>query len=385
LPAACCLLPAASALTDSPSGFPLLEAGRHWPDPAGGLGSGSGSLLLFLIAAGVLAVLLAAGGLLLKQWLRARRRREDLLALKEEMGLARRERSVLDAMVKAGRIHNVRSLFSSPLVFEAAAAALLRSPRVTALSGPNLQAVNESVEVLRQKLSFQPPSDQAAPDTAAPADIRPGDPLTVVHRGQATWMEVKVASSSQDGLVVETSGAGDCVPGEAWLVRFARDGKMWEFDAAVVEKTDGRVVLSRPRTVRFINRRRFHRVPTDRQAAVANFPLWRGEANLTEHDYVPGRLVELGGPGLKLQAPVEAQTGQRVLVLLQFSAGEIVEALGKVRRVSPKGGGKAELAIELIGLNEEEVGRLAQETNAQEHAGAAQADGAPAQAEAIHA
>lgn len=383
--AACWLLPAAAAFAESPSGFPLLDAGKHWPDTNTTLESGSGSLVFFLIAGGALVVLLAAGSFLLRLWLSGRRRQAELLALMDETHLARRERSVLQEMVKAGKVYHARALATSSLVFEAAAAALQRSQRMQALSEANRRVVSESLEVLRQKLSFQPPTDQAAAETAPPAEIRPGDQLTVVHRGQAATMDITVASSGEDALVVDAPLAADCQPGEAWLVRYAREGKMWEFDAAVIEKVGQRVVLSRPGSARFINRRRFHRVPTDQEAAVAEFPLWRNELNVTDHEYVSGKLVEIGGPGLKLQAPLEAQSGQRVLVLLQFSAGEIVEGLGKVRRVSQRPGGQAELAIELIGLNEEEVGRLAQQTNVQEHQAAAQAAEVAAEVEIANA
>ena len=78
--AACWLLPAAAAFAESPSGFPLLDAGKHWPDTNTTLESGSGSLVFFLIAGGSLVVLLAAGSFLLRLWLSGRRRQAELLA-----------------------------------------------------------------------------------------------------------------------------------------------------------------------------------------------------------------------------------------------------------------------------------------------------------------
>jgi len=295
----------------------------------------------------------------------AARRQKLLLAdLIARAGLAPRERYVMEALAETAAAGNVVALFTSATAFEGAAGALMSSRRVRALSAEKQKAVTDSLDLLRGQINFGAAGGDGA--TAGPAaDIRPGDRLTLVHRGQPTAVDLVVAHSTDDALVVEGGAAVDGREGETWLLRVAREGQVWEFDAPVVETAGQRVVLRRPARLRHINRRRFPRVPTDRAARVANFPLWREDDGADPQRFVPGRLVEIGGPGLKLQAAMKVRTGERVLVMVQFAAGAMVEALGKVRRVEAAAKGGEELAVELIGLDADEIAHLSRETNAE--------------------
>jgi len=76
-------------------------------------------------------------------------------------------------------------------------------------------------------------------------------------------------------------------------------------------------------------------------------------------------LLEIAGPGLRLEAEIQVDLGQRSLVVLDLGQERSLRGVGVVRRYRPSaGGGPAEIAIELTGMTEQEVARLVKETNA---------------------
>jgi len=144
--------------------------------------------------------------------------------------------------------------------------------------------------------------------------------------------------------------------------------------------------------VRFINRRRFLRVPVSKQAFVASFPfsrqLSKGSGN-NEDEYagmwgppkfVPAVVTELAGPGLRIESRLEAKVADRILVMLKLdeengrgsaeagqnskiTASKIIEDIGEVRQVRPIKNGFS-IAVELTGLNDSDVSELIRATNA---------------------
>jgi len=158
-----------------------------------------------------------------------------------------------------------------------------------------------------------------------------------------------------------------CRAGESWLIRHAEGGRLWEFDAPVLRTGAEHISLGRTSRPRFVNRRRFPRVPTVRPAHVAGFPLWRAAADEAAPRFVEGRLVEMGGPGLRVEAPLEARPGQRVLLAMEMGDGGFVEGVGKVHRVShPDAASDPVFVVELVGLTEDEIASLSKQTNAME-------------------
>jgi len=153
--------------------------------------------------------------------------------------------------------------------------------------------------------------------------------------------------------------------------------------------------------VRFINRRRFLRVPVNRPAFIALFPFAKTaatesgsdkehpetEQNLTAVSdggwtgpkFIPAVVTELAGPGLRLEAPLEVKVGDRVLVVfkldeekdqdsaLQESGGlqtsRIAQDIGEVRHTRAIQDGFS-VAVELVGLSESDVDELVRATNA---------------------
>jgi len=348
-------------------------AARDW---SGAPATGSAWLtpLLLLIAIILFAALIAL--LLYRRAAETKAFRQVLEARARQVGLTDPELYVLLAIAKAAKVRNATALLSSAEAFDRGANRLLTSRRVTSLSAERRDGISVLIESMRGRLAVGRPApavNGAAPETASPLapSLNEGDRLAVIYRGRSATFDVHVAATADEELVVEPSTPMACKPGESWLLQYAEGGSLWEFDAPVVRSEEGKITLGRMGRPRFINRRRFPRVPTSKLAHLATFPMWRQDSQVGKHEFVTGELIEIAGTGLKLRAPIEARAGQRILLTLDLAPNRVIEGLGKVRRVRPTEDGQADLVVELLGLNEEEVARLTQETNAAAHANAA--------------
>ena len=322
------------------------------------------------VAVSLVVVLLSAGALvglvtLFRRLRQVRRFRQAFGVHSERVGISERERHVLWAMARAARLRNPEAIYTSTVAFESGESALLKSARITIMSEDRRRGITGIIELLREKLALA--GQEHTGDGMGPADtsaIAEGEELSVVYRGDAAELTVQVRESTADTLVVEPSAPVECEQGEAWLIRYARGGTLWEIDTTVHANDGDLIYLGRRGAPRFINRRRFPRVPTSRQAQVASFPFWREDMPRAAKDVVDGELVEIAGPGLRVEAPMNLGAGERVLLALQLGENHVVEALGKVHRASRAEGGESAFIVELLGLNEDEIATLTQATNA---------------------
>jgi len=151
--------------------------------------------------------------------------------------------------------------------------------------------------------------------------------------------------------------------------------------------------------MRFISRRRFLRVRVNKPALIARFPFsrtlppnsdsskkghWskRGSVNKPGNtwgppEFMPATVTELGGPGLRIEAPLEVKAGDRILVIVNLSEtidarysipdtrqeSRIVEDIGEVRHAKAIQDGFS-IAVELTGLSDSNVSELIRATNA---------------------
>ena len=99
-----------------------------------------------------------------------------------------------------------------------------------------------------------------------------------------------------------------------------------------------------------------------KEAYIARFGFAAGEkAGLPQ--FVQGKLCEIAGPGLLIEAPLQVKIGERVLVVVQAADDKAVQDIGEVRHIRPAEKGYA-IAVELIGVKEAYVDELVRLTNA---------------------
>jgi hypothetical protein len=273
-------------------------------------------------------------------------------------------------------------VFTAAPAFERGAAAFRKSAEFVGMSPQDQAEAGRVLDSLRQKLGFgrpaEPPGEGAPAPTVADRHFSRGDEVSVVHRGRPADQQATIVRADAEEVFVESDVPPDSVqPGETWLVRYPSGGMVWEFDATVLRTEGRRVVLSRPVRFRFINRRRFPRVPTSKPAKVADFVGIKSADGEGLPQFVPGEVVEIAGPGMQVVTELRASAGQNVLAVVRLGEGNLVEALGKVRRVVDGEEGTPVLAIELVGLNSDEVAELVKATNlAAQHTDAGQEDSA---------
>jgi hypothetical protein len=184
-------------------------------------------------------------------------------------------------------------------------------------------------------------------------------------------------------------------PGEKWCVRYYFGASVWEFETSVLSCQDNIMVLSHSDNVRFINRRRFVRVPVNQPTYIAQFPFDKtlspkdtgdnkndsaadSKNEWGPPDFVPAAVTELAGPGLRIEAPLDVNVGDRVLVIFKLDEEgknpdlqregttktiRIVEDVGEVRHTKAVENGFS-IAVELTGLSDSNINELVRATNA---------------------
>ncbi len=337
-------------------------------------------------------------------------------------GLSEHERQILlDIAVKAGLKRN-EAIFTMGNAFESGAAKIIEE-RLTqqkaeeAAAKDNLRILRQQIGLssLREKLGFQkrrPASigSPTKPKKSTSRQIGVGKKLHMTRRKtpDAGSIESTVIKNDDTELMVKLGMPVVSSLGELWRVRYYFGASVWEFDASVLSYSGDILVLNHSDNIRFINRRRFLRVPVKKPAFIAHFPFAKtvgGSSDISKEgsdakqgsapmlasqeamgvstwgppEFVPAVVTELAGPGLRIEATMEVKVGDRVLVVLRLDeekeqdavlvregkapTSKIVEDIGEVRHTRAIQNGLS-IAVELMGLSDSNVNELIRATNA---------------------
>jgi len=155
-----------------------------------------------------------------------------------------------------------------------------------------------------------------------------------------------------------------CQPGDIWTVRYNNGAMIWEFEAIMTACFQDDISLCHSEQVRYVNRRKFTRVPTDKPAKIALFPVFgqMTESKQMELSFVPAVITEIAGPCLRVRTGLSVQIRQRVLLVFDLEEGRLVQDVGEVRDIRNSETGDA-IIIELIGLHAKAIGELVRVAN----------------------
>jgi len=217
------------------------------------------------------------------------------------------------------------------------------------------------LDSIRQKLGLDNSGSAGVGGVKTSREVPIGAPLLIMREGMPEAVPAIVLSLSAYELQVELTSPVTAKEGARWVVRYFSDVSAWEFDSSVIRSENGAVALTHSQDIRRINLRRFVRVPTFAPARAAGFSFAPNAEE--EVSFRPATLVEIAGPGLVIQAPIETVVGERVLVMLDFGPDRKFRGVAKVRRAFRDKHGNHMMAVEMIGLNPEEVAQLVRETN----------------------
>jgi hypothetical protein len=362
----------------------------------------------FTLWAGAVLVLLVA--LLIwvsyRRWVQSREQKRETPA--DNMlrrGLSTRENQILLAIAVRSGVRRAQDILTSASMFSAGVEKLLAecvSTR-TSLEREQLQA---DIAGLRKKLGFPavPAESATGPRHPSSRNVPVGRRVELIRDGQEIGREVQVVRNDDIELALELPAATESRPGERWRVRYYYGMSIWEFETSAVHCENGRLILNHSDAARRANRRRFPRVPVHVPAQVAYLPFLKEEsaageegspsaaaADTTGADtmagdtprFVEGLVTELAGPGLRIEAPLQVELDDRVLVVFALAGSgaghgraqpHTIAAAGRVRHCQAVDRGMS-IAVELTGLNDAEVDVLVRATDKiASQAGAAKID-----------
>lgn len=302
----------------------------------------------------------------------------------QKRGLTAREREILLGIASGAGLKRKESIFTLDSAFDRGIA---RMKETLESQQTREQASQFRMELafLREKLGFMEHPFHSKDVTGkskklSSRQIPVGKTVHMTRRKRAQDsgdVESSVVKNSDTELAVKLSKRVKITFGEFWCVRYYFGASVWEFDTSVISYDGDILVLNHSDDVRFINRRRFIRVPVKRQAFIAHFPFAKApEPVLGPPEFVPAVITELAGPGLRIESRLKVKQGERVLVVFNLEerqggdltgakagVSKIVEDIGEVRhtRAMPNG---LSIAVELTGLSDSNVNELIRATNA---------------------
>ncbi len=352
--------------------------------------------LTALVALIILAVLLVFVSI--SRMVRRRRVIENMFfESADKAGLNERERQVmLDIAAKAG-LRQSSAIFTMSDAFERGIAKMIEKGFGGKQMGTaRKEDLRTELTFLREKLGFHKPASISAGSTRktrklSSRQIPVGKKMYITRRKsrQSDSIECTVIKNDEMELVARLSISLESEHGEAWLARYYFGASVWEFDTSVINSYDDILVLSHSSDIRFINRRRFLRVPVSNPAFIARFPFARtsvgggfvgARTSWGPPEFVSAVVTEFAGPGLRIEAGLDVKVGDRVLVVFSLDeeqnqdsdteqpngkmpVSKVVEDMGEVRHIRPIRNGLS-IAVELTGLSDSDVNELIRATNA---------------------
>ena len=331
----------------------------------------------------------------------------------DERGLNPRERHILMYIATRAKLKQKESIFTMADAFDRGATKIIRAA-LTLKGKDKRRWLNAELSILREKLGFQKRSSSSADllvtnNTTSSRQI-PIDRklyLTSLETGDFNNIASVVVENNDIEFIVEPSERLEIKRDVPLCARYYFGASVWEFDTTVIDCEGEILILKHSDNVRFINRRRFLRVPTNEPAYIAAFPFAKtlpdseeSEANVGSTDpfdkhwgppeFVPAEVTELAGPGLRVKTPLEVKVGDRVVVILKLGDNKdyrltkpaentalhssffdnvknrpsrIVEDIGIVRHTEEAENGFS-VAVELTGLSETNLSEMVRATNA---------------------
>jgi hypothetical protein len=385
---------------------------------------------------GVTVIIVLIVLLFVVSYLRIRRERKNsenlFVEYAEKRGLTASEYQTLLEVARKAGLTQSESIFSLASAFDLGSAQMIKK-LVGKHAVKETQRLEAVLPSLREKLGFKKEASfsrgsPARSERLSSRQIPVGKEVHVRRPNEkdSESIEATVVKNNDTELAVSLTEPITITFGEYWNVRYYYGSSIWEFESYVVSYDGNTMVLNHSDEVRFINRRRFLRAPVQKPAFIASFPFerkltWSAESSTEKgkisHDFpeillrplqfVPAVVTELGGPGLRIEAPIDVKAGDRVLIMFELDREikqkliknpetdevteisttvmkviedvGIVEEIGEVRRTEDTSESLS-IAVELTGLRDSDIDCLIRATNAaslNESKNASNAEGQP--------
>mgnify|MGYP006283745293 CR=1 FL=1 len=324
-----------------------------------------------LVWVGVIAVITLVSAGCLAYWLwrqvtESRRGRRALQQAAVRAGLSEAERETLFRVAELAELKQPDSVTSMPEAFDRGVEAMINQTDAAAFNQAHGRPPEAVVAALREKLGLKRGSNFRTPARNLLDGFGKGTEVQVSRTREPANFPALVAGAGDDPLAfwLEPDVPAHCHPEEVWSIRRTEEGLLWEFSATVLRRSGNRVLLRVLSDARYINRRRFPRVPTRQKALMGELSLFSEAKGLTGPEMTAATVIDLGGPGMLLESRLRIREGRKVFLVAEAGDGQVLRAFGTVVR-SIYRSGRWRTAVELSGLSPAEVSQLVRQTNRQ--------------------
>ncbi len=292
----------------------------------------------------------------------------------ERLGLDGSERQLVLEIAKYSKLRKIDSIFSASRSFDQGAAVAMKKSFSQGKTLVERKHLNHEITSLKEKLGFK---EESISYTANEYSFKPkGLSSRQVPIGRNVLMS-RIHSKDASPLTAVVTGNTDYElkltadedfcgkPGEIWRVHYQLGAVIWKFDSLVVSSEGKEVILSHTENIRFINRRKFVHAPVKLHGYIARFHCARTVKDVQLDlmpQFVSAKITEISGPTIKIVAPMEVRTGERVLVIFELSANRIIQSTAEVRRSENDETGYI-IVAEMIDINEACINELITATN----------------------
>jgi hypothetical protein len=288
----------------------------------------------------------------------------------EKCRLTSQEREILISLCRQAQVVNKNMIFMDHAAFESGFAGLMQDSFSAGHSLRQRKQLNVMVHCIKAKMGFQkgtPTNDGAvfAPRKMSSRQIPEGRNVRVeiVSESSVSCFEASVIRNDSFELVLQPQMAVEATPGHLAQVQYQVGAMTWIFESTIIACGSGGLELNHNEDVKFVNRRRFPRVPVRKNAKIAAFEINQALAGqLTAPVFEDATVMELSGPGLKIQTNMDLKALGRVLIIFEVQPGQVIQDVAEVRAVYPAPNGQL-VGVEMIGLNENTVNELIQMTH----------------------
>lgn len=334
-------------------------------------------------------------------------RKDPFIEYGRQKGLSKGEVNIMRLVARSMPLADIHSIFAVPEIFNNGVQKIVNE-LISHNRNEEADQFKAELSYLREKLGFVKKLPKNSLDInqkdLSSRQIEEGTKITVTPRmtkDHVGEIPGEVVNNSFSGFVVKVSNQIEIEDSGLWYIRYYFGANVWEFDTTLIKVDGDRLVFSHSDEIRFVNRRRFLRVPVKMPGLIAKLsfsykksmdqgdegpigPIYDDIAEDAVSDYegpiwgapefCPVSITELGGPGIRMTVPFEMYEGDRVLVIFRVKhiilqedsemdmEAEIVQDVGEVKNVR-KVGEKFSVAVELTTTNEVHIAKLIQITN----------------------
>lgn len=328
------------------------------------------------------------------------RQQEIFNDLARRAGLSIDEQKLFASLAQTAQIETTESLFTDMALFGRSVVRMVEKAVNEKKGEKWIKTLKLELAFLREKLGFR---KRFTISTLSNSTVHKPDSRELAVNKAVELISSKNHSDIIDGVVVENSelditikvkNSVDISSGQQWLVRYYRGANICEFDTVCIWCRDNMVSFNHSDQIRLVNRRQFVRVPVRKQAFIAPFGFTRdisSKARLAMSGieqnqsllpvFRPAVLTEIGGPGLKFESDLPVKSGERVLVVFEvkrsgksghkglgtefaYSKKRLIQDIAVVRNIGSNDN-RQSIAVELVGLSDNELDGLIQATNAE--------------------